>query len=237
MTTPPAGTGSSSDRAGDRSTTGRERWHLAAVGRLARIGASLVVLAIAFVLGAVVLHVAGSDPRGPIELAAVPDVDAAQGTGDGFHEVDGVRVERMQRATGAGADAFGTDDAADPAPSSSGATGATGGPSSTGAGAGGSATDNEPRGRSPVATSPDAPTDSTPTTAPALPGAPVLPPLTTPPVTLPPVTLPGVTLPPVVGEPPLTIPTVPGVTLPKVTVPRSSPPSRGSRCRRSPSLR
>lgn len=199
------------------------------ITRAGRTTIAVVALGIAFVLGAVVLRTATTSLPGPIDLAAVPDADAARGDDVGFRLIDGAR------ATGFGTGGGGADDPAgervggDPATSPAEAPGSEplGAEPATGDGApapGGAATTTRPSG--PAATPSAPPVIGTPTTPsptvvlpPALTGP--LPP--TPTVTVPAVTLPPVTIPGVDPTPPPTI-TVPVVTVPAVTVPTTLPP-------------
>jgi hypothetical protein len=194
--------------------------------RVVRLGVSVTALVAAFILGAVLLHVAGGDQRGPIELAAVPDVSAAQGTGEGFHEVAGRRVDPLERTAGI--------PSATDVPSDDGATGTGTGPSSSSAptsslgplpGAGGASTTVPARPGSPT-TIPGGPMPTLTTPTVTVPGVTVpgvsLPPVSLPPVTLPPVSLPPPSLPPIT-TPTISVPTldpsIPTVSLPPVTLP------------------
>lgn len=173
------------------------------IGRAGRIGLAAAAIGAAFVLGTIVLQVADGDLRDPIELAAVPDPTAAQGTGDGFHEVEGERVERLG---GPAPDDVDPRTTLLPATGADRSTGAT----STTAGAPGAGPVTT---RGPGATLPSVTTPTVTTPAPV--PAPTTPPVGLPTVTVPTLSLPPVTLPPV-GEP---LPPPPTVALPTISVP------------------
>jgi hypothetical protein len=176
-----------------------------------RVLLSVVAIAAAFVLGGVLLEVAADDPREPIELASVPDPDAARGAGTGFREIDAARVDRLDpdrsTTTLAGAAAPVTDGRAQTGPT------ATGEPTTTPDRA--PTRDRPAPSPGPAPTTPSAPTPTVtlpPATSPTV----TLPPVVVPTVSLPPVSLPPVTLPPVdPTQPPVTV-TVPPVSLPPV---------------------
>ncbi len=195
------------------------------ITKAGRITLAVGALAIAFVLGAVVVRTSASVIPAPIDLAAVPDGAAARGRDDGFGLIDGAepvdilrprddlgdddgrtRVDVVDRDTGTDGDraATGSDEAGDrTAPSGSG-SGSIGSPRPVPV---------------PVAPSqPSPPSPSTPAvTVPGVtgPALPLTPPTTVPGITLPGVTLPGVTVPGV---------TVPGLTVPPIDLPGLDPP-------------
>lgn len=173
------------------------------LARVGRTTLTIVAVGAAFILGTIVLRVASDDLREPIELAAVPDAEAAQGTGDGFHEVEGTRVDRVGPSDG-------------PAGPAGDRSSTNGGATPTTRGAAGPTTSAAPTTPEPGSTGgprvtvPPVPTPSV-----------TIPAVTTPPVTLPPVSLPPLTLPPVSPPPPPV--SIPTVSLPPVSLPGVDP--------------
>lgn len=187
------------------------------ITRAGRATIAVVALGIAFVLGAVVLGTATTSLPGPIDLAAVPDPDAARGEDVGFRLVDGAGATSFGDTGGSG-----TSIAEARGPELSGPDPTTGG--GVPASAPGGATTTTRPSRPPRTPSP-IPTIGTPTTPSptiALPSVPTDPLPTTPTVTVPDVSLPPVTIP---GVDPTTVPTisVPVITVPAVTLPTTPP--------------